>query len=83
MKRITDIGLIISALIIAAGLMFAFSKDLTAWLFILIAGLGFFKFIKVVETPKPPVVQPPVAGYQPTPLSSSSSPPPTPPPSVP
>lgn len=76
MKRVTDIGIIIASLILSAGFMFAFDKELTAWLFVLFAVLGFFKFVKIIEFPKtvvstniqnvvpPPAT--PITGYQPT-----------------
>ena len=46
MNRVSDLGLIIAALIIAAGLMFYQGKDPTAWLFTCTAGLMFYQGMK-------------------------------------
>jgi hypothetical protein len=43
MSKITDTGLISAACILAAGMMFANSKDLTAWLFVLAGGYVYVK----------------------------------------
>lgn len=46
MNRVSDLGLIIAALIVAAGLMFSQGKDPTAWLFTCTAGLIFYQGMK-------------------------------------
>ena len=46
MNRISDLGLIIAALLIAAGLMFSQGKDPTAWLFTCTAGWMFYQGMK-------------------------------------
>ena len=46
MNRVSDLGLIIAALIVAAGLMFSQGKDPTAWLFTCTAGLMFYQGMK-------------------------------------
>jgi 1,4-dihydroxy-2-naphthoate octaprenyltransferase len=53
MKSITDIGIIIAALILSAGMMFSSDKELTAWLFIFLGVVCFVKFIKIEIPPDP------------------------------
>lgn len=46
MNRISDLGMIIAALLIAAGLMFSTGKDSTAWLFTCVAAWAFYQGMK-------------------------------------
>ena len=43
MNKITDVGIIIAATLVAAGLMFSTAKDLTAWMFIIFAAYLYIK----------------------------------------
>lgn len=43
MNKVTNVGLIIATIILAAGLMFAAGKDAPAWLFTFISGIIIFK----------------------------------------
>ena len=43
MNKVTNVGLIIATIILAAGLMFAAGKDAPAWLFTFIACIIIFK----------------------------------------
>lgn len=51
MKNITDIGIIIAALLVGAAIMFANSKDLTGWLFVFAGVACFVKFIYIKTDP--------------------------------
>lgn len=42
MNKFSNIGLIIAALILSAGMMFTTSKDSTAWMFMIVAGYLFY-----------------------------------------
>jgi len=54
MKKITDIGIIIAALIVGAATMFSSDKEITGWLFVFAGIICFIKYIKLEEPNTPP-----------------------------